>query len=194
MPDSSFWAKLFEKSALFLIVLGVVLLVVTATGGLPIGNPPLRVADVAGRVALGVVALVLVFTGILLAWREANEDRNHKSGPQTNKFFVKTYPRSQHPTFFAEVERLVPKARQITLIATGLNLIWEKRIVDVLIERAKSGDAKITICMGNPYSPHVQDRLIEEEMAGEHAPVGRDGIERNTKALIDRLRLEGNPS
>ena len=105
---------------------------------------------------------------------------------------MKIYPRSQHPAFFAEVEKLLPQATEITLIATGLNLIWEKRIVDVLVERAKTGKAKITICMGNPFSPHVLDGLIEEETTGEHAPVGREGIERNVKALLQQLDLEGN--
>ncbi|MGB9591952.1 MAG: DUF1045 domain-containing protein, partial [Candidatus Kryptoniota bacterium] len=89
--------------------------------------------------------------------------------------------------------KLVPQATKITLIATGLNLIWEKRIVDILIERAKSGKARITVCMGNPFSPHVIDRLVEEETTGERAPVGREGIERNVKALLQRLDLEGNP-
>ncbi len=107
--------------------------------------------------------------------------------------FLGGYPRSQHPNFFAEVEKLLPKAKKITLIATGLNLIWEKHILDLLIDRAKSGDAIVTICLGNPYSPHVEDRLIEEEMQGNRPPVGRDGIIRNVKALVERLDAAGNP-
>jgi hypothetical protein len=110
-----------------------------------------------------------------------------------DRFFVKTFPRSQHPEFFFEVEKLVPKAKQITLIATGLNIIWEKHIVDLLLERTKSGEAKVTICLGSPCSPHVEDRLVEEEMEGNRPPVGKDGIERNLKALMQLIENAGNP-
>lgn len=108
-------------------------------------------------------------------------------------FIVNTYPRSQHPAFFSEVEQLIPQAKNITLIAIGLNLLWEKHIVDLLIERAASGEASVRVCMGNPYNPHVQDRLIEEEMSGNRAPVGREGIARNVRALVQRLQGAGNP-
>jgi hypothetical protein len=51
----------------------------------------------------------------------------------------------------------------------------------------------VTICLGNPYSPHVEDRLVEEEMGTNRPPVGREGIIRTTEALVDRLNLVGNP-
>jgi hypothetical protein len=119
---------------------------------------------------------------------------SRRGSRQADEGFLKaTYPRSQHPAFFAEIEHLVPRAKTIVLIATGLNLIWEEHILDILLDRAKSGEAKVTICMANPYSPHILDRLIEEEMGGKRAPVGRHGIERNTKALIQKVAGAGNP-
>jgi hypothetical protein len=87
----------------------------------------------------------------------------------------------------------MPTARKITLIATGLNLIWDKHVVDILLARARSGEAEITICMGNPYSPHVEDRLIEEDMEDRPAPVGREGIFLNIKSLLRHARAAGNP-
>jgi Protein of unknown function (DUF1045) len=90
-------------------------------------------------------------------------------------------------------EKLLTKAKKITLIATGLNLIWEKHILDLLIERAKSGDAIVTICLGNPFSPHVEDRLIEEEMQGNRPVLGREGVLRNIRSLVERLDGAGNP-
>ena len=194
MLEKSSWDKLIERTPLAVIVIGVFLLIVGAAGGLPVGNPPLQVTDLAWRVGIGTMGVIISTVGLLLLIREERNSKQQTEIQTTRAFLVKTYPRSQHPAFFAEVERLVPQAAKITLIATGLNLIWEKRIVDILIERAKSGKAKITICMGNPFSPHILDRLIEEEMTGERAPVGREGIERNVKALIHRLDLEGNPS
>jgi hypothetical protein len=110
-----------------------------------------------------------------------------------NGFFVKSYPRSQHPEFFAEVEKLLPTARKITLIAVGLNLVWEKHILDLLMERAVSGSAEIIICMGNTESPHVEDRLIEEEMGANRPSVGRSGVGRNTRSIVERVELAGRP-
>lgn len=126
---------------------------------------------------------------------EASKQEPYKAKHDNDKpiKYIGAYSRSQHPKFFAEVEKLVPTAKKIILIATGLNLIWEKHILDMLIERAQSGDASIVICLGNPYSPHVADRLIEEEMRGNRPPVGRDGIVRNAKALVERLESAGNP-
>lgn len=194
MPGKSSWEKLIERAPLAVIVIGVIVFIIGAAGGLPLGNPPLQVTDLTWRVGLGAMGFILAVFGLLLLIREErNGDIRKKTARASKSFLVKTYPRSQHPAFFAEVERLVPRAAEITLIATGLNLIWEKRIVDILIERAKAGRARITICMGNPFNPHVLDRLIEEETTGERAPVGRDGIVRNVQALIQRLDLEGNP-
>ena len=109
-------------------------------------------------------------------------------------FMKDGYPRSQHPEFFAQVEKLVLKAKKITLIATGLNLIWEKHILDLLLERAQAGEAEVIICLGNPYSPHVENRLTEEEMCDNRPPVGREGIIKNISALVDRLDRAGNPT
>jgi len=194
MLEKSGWDKLIERTPLAVVVIGVLVFVIGAAGGLPIGPTPLVISDLAWRFALGVLGFVLIGVGVLLLIREEIDNKREKKAQPTKSFLVKTYPRSQHPAFFADLEKLVPQATEITLIATGLNLIWEKRIVDILIERAKTGKAKITICMGNPFSPHVLDRLIEEETTGERAPVGREGIERNVKALLQRLDLEGNPA
>ncbi len=112
---------------------------------------------------------------------------------QPDIFLKHGYPRSQHPQFFAEVERLVPTARDICLIATGLNLIWEKHILDLLLQRAQSGRATVVICLGNPYSPQIENRLIEEEMGDNRPPVGKEGIRKNIEALVDRLDRAGNP-
>ena len=112
---------------------------------------------------------------------------------QPADFLKRGYSRSQHPDFFAEVERLVPQAKRITLVATGLNLIWEKHLLDLMFQRAKAGDAEVTICLGNPFSPHVEDRLIEEETRDNRPPVGREGILKNVAALVERLAKAGNP-
>jgi hypothetical protein len=113
---------------------------------------------------------------------------------ETATFMKRGYPRSQHPEFFSEVEKIVPHAKRIKLVATGLNLIWEKHILDMMLQRAQTGDAEVTICLGNPYSPHVEDRLIEEEIGDNRPPVGREGIIKSAEALVERLARAGNPT
>lgn len=195
MPGESIWEKLIERASLTVIVIGVIVLIISAAGGLPLGNPPLQIVDLIWRVVLGAMGFVLTIVGLVLLVREERSGNLRRGVTKKSRLFlVNTYPRSQHSAFFAEVEKLVPQAAEIILIATGLNMIWEKHVVDLLIERSKAGKARITVCMGNPFSPHVLDRLIEEETTGEHAPVGREGIERNVRALIQRLRIEGNPA
>ena len=108
-------------------------------------------------------------------------------------FMQASYPRSQHPEFYSAVEHLASRAKRITLAATGLNLIWQKNILDMLVDRAQKGETEVTICLGNPFSPHVEDRLVEEEMRDNRAPVGRSGIINNALALVERLEKAGNP-
>lgn len=142
---------------------------------------------------VGLAVLALFYSLFDLKKSGRSEQAANVCSNESSTFFLKTYPRSQHPDFFAEVERLVPKAKNIVLIATGLNLIWEKHIIDMLVERSQSGDASVTICLGNPFSPHVEDRLVEEEMYGNSPPVGRDGVARSAKDLVQRMRDAGRP-
>lgn len=116
--------------------------------------------------------------------------KNESKG--TSVFLLDTYPRSQHPQFFSEVERLVPTSKTITLIAIGLNLLWEKHILDILIRRAKSGEAKVTICMGNPYNPHIKSRWIEESQL--QRPRGKHGTRNNLQALLEQIADAGDPA
>jgi hypothetical protein len=99
-------------------------------------------------------------------------------------------PADQH----VRAEHAVLAARQAHAIATGLNMLWEKNLLDSLIERAQLRKAKITVCMGNPKSPHVLDRLVEEEMRENRPATGRGFIHRNVETLVERLALAGNPS
>lgn len=65
--------------------------------------------------------------------------------------------------------------------------------MDLLIQMAQTKKTKVTICLGNPFSPFVKERLIEEEMHNQSPPVGKYGIERNIRSLIETLKEAGNP-
>ncbi|MFD9815824.1 DUF1045 domain-containing protein [Streptomyces sp. NPDC059080] len=148
-----------------------------------------------GEVGISVIAL---FYGLFNLKNAQNREAlaAGDTGTEANAidaFYIKTHPRSQHPNFFSEVEELIPKSKNITLIAVGLNLLWEKHIADMLIRRAQEGTCHVTVCMGNTASPHVEDRFIEEEMEWNRPQVGRSGIDRNIRALVERLHVSGNP-
>jgi hypothetical protein len=144
-----------------------------------------------GEVGLAIITLFYSLFGLK---KQNPPDKKTIKKIDDAGYFANSFPKSQHPAFFQEVEKLIEKSKEITLIAIGLNLIWEKHIVDSLIHRAQTKKAKVTICLGNPFSPFVEDRLIEEEMYNQSPPVGKDGIERNIHSLIENLKAAGNPS
>lgn len=82
MLDKTTIAKLIDRAPLAVIVIGVIVFVIGAAGGLPIGNPPLQITDFAWRVGLGVMGLILVTAGLLLLSRENGPLT--KGSPKTN--------------------------------------------------------------------------------------------------------------
>lgn len=138
-----------------------------------------------------IIGSIILISGSFASGYEAG--RRQRIRPSEG-LVVRTYPRSQHHEFFADVEQLVRVASNITLIATGLNMLWEKNILDLLIERAQSRHAQVTVCLGNTRSPHVLDRLVEEEMNENRPATGRAFINHNVLTLVERLALAGNPS
>lgn len=193
------WVLFATFVGLFVVIAAATIWTVFFTaGGLSPDDRSLLVRVFLGEVGIAVVALFYAVFGLKRGEKgevavQSNTESTVASASENPPFFVKSYPRSQHPEFFAEVEALVPQASRITLIAVGLNLIWEKHIVDLLLRRAMEGQAEITICMGNTDSPHIEDRLIEEEMAGNRPQVGRQGVDRNVRALVERAELAGSP-
>ena len=76
------------------------------------------------------IVYILGLGGTILLKRKTIQKENAAScGVGSSGFFRKTYPRSQHPDFFNEIESRIPTANNIILIATGLNLVWQKQIV-----------------------------------------------------------------
>ena len=65
MDNDRMLSKLLDRSPLVILLVGILLLIIGAAGGLPIGN--LVVADYAWRIGLGIVGLILTAIGTLLA-------------------------------------------------------------------------------------------------------------------------------
>jgi hypothetical protein len=76
MPDKSVLEKLIDRSPLAVVVIGVIVFIIGAAGGLPIGSPSLQIVDPYWRIALGVMGVVLLAAGIILLARksELNSD------------------------------------------------------------------------------------------------------------------------
>jgi len=70
MPNKSVIEKLIDSASLTVLVIGVFVFIIGASGGLPIGNPPLQVTDIVWRILLGIMGLTFVGTGLLLILRE----------------------------------------------------------------------------------------------------------------------------
>lgn len=64
--------KLLDSAPLTIIIIGIIVFIVGAAGGLPIGDPPLQVTDSTWRLALGLMGGVLVIIGVMLIIREQN--------------------------------------------------------------------------------------------------------------------------
>lgn len=66
MPDKSTVDKLLEHAPLALIVMGVILIVIGASGGLTIGNLSLKIADAPWRLGVCVFGSILSMAGVVL--------------------------------------------------------------------------------------------------------------------------------
>jgi len=142
-------------------------------------------------VEVGIAVIALFYS--LFGLKNTQKNKTNDDISKQQLFLLGSYPRSQHPSFFNEVESLLPHSKNITLIATGLNLIWDNHILEILLSRVRSGEANVTICLGNPYSPHVEDRLIEEEMQDRSPIAAKQGIKKHIKNLLKKLNAAGNP-
>lgn len=69
-------SELVKRSHLTLIVLGVVLLIIAAIGGLPFGSQPIPITEVAWRYVLAAVGIILLVIGIYFVWREYNQNES----------------------------------------------------------------------------------------------------------------------
>ncbi len=78
------------------------------------------------------------------------------------------------------VYHLLRKAKEVVLVGTGLCVLGADPLRRKLYERIDAGDCRAEIYLGNPYSPELQARLIEEETGKFPPAVGYRG-------LVDRI-------
>lgn len=75
MDTADIIRQLIDRVPLALVVIGVMVFVIGAAGGLPLGSPPLRITDSTRRVGLGIMGAVLAGAGLLLlTYGERSDD------------------------------------------------------------------------------------------------------------------------
>lgn len=85
MPDKSAIEKLIESTPLAIILVGVIVFILAAVGGLPIGNPPIQILDPTWKNGLGLLGVALILVGLALVIRERLISPNIKIGTKSSK-------------------------------------------------------------------------------------------------------------
>lgn len=84
MPDRSAIEKLIESAPLAVILIGVVVFILAAAGGLPVGNPPIQIIDPTWKYGLGILGVILILVGLVLLIRERLTSTNGKVNSRTS--------------------------------------------------------------------------------------------------------------
>lgn len=77
MNDKSLLEKVIDNTPVLLVVLGLFLLLIGATGRW--SNPPLQINDPIWRVSLATIGIIIAGIGVLLIWRERVATKSIKS-------------------------------------------------------------------------------------------------------------------
>ena len=136
--------------------------------------------------------LKAAMTSAVIAIREAIRNlgpRMHDVSNERQTLFAL----SDSGEFVTHMEHLLSKARRVVLIGTGLNILQRDPVRLRLIERAAAGDCELEIYLADPFSPAVENRLIEEEAGAMKPPVGKSGLLLRLETLLDDWQRHGSP-
>lgn len=90
--------------------------------------------------------------------------------------------------FLDHLGGLIEESAEITFVGTGLNVLHNLDIQNLIVERAARGRLAATICFGNPFAPAVRHRLVEEERGRSKPPMAAEGIVNLVRAMLRRAR------
>lgn len=167
MLDKTTIAKLIDRAPLAVIVIGVLVFIIGAAGGLPLGNPPLQVTDFAWRVGLGAMGLILVAAGLLLLSREDGflVTRSPKAGASRYGIRIESPREGAHVGEFVDVfgsYAVRPPdntLRLFTIVPDG-GWFWPQAIAQVdAIE--KKWHAKIKLSDAPRYAMFIAAAIVD---------------------------------
>lgn len=144
-------------------------------------------------VALPVIVILVFFW---LAYQNSAQNGTLSelgtNGPQSTQK-PRFFDYSDSADFAGYAERLFVRAKRIVLIGTGLNILHRDPIRQSLMQRAADGQCRIEIYLANPFSPAVENRLVEEQIGNTTPPVGKPGLIQRLQALLEERRRLGRP-
>jgi tryptophan 2,3-dioxygenase len=103
------------------------------------------------------------------------------------------YETSSSSALRKRIEELIASSKNIAWVGTAIHLLDIVPIWDTLIGRAQSGESKVEIYLANPYSRHVNARLIEEKFRTDPT-IGREGIINRIEGLLSVQARKGIPN
>ena len=100
---------------------------------------------------------------------------------------------SNSDTFGPVFDQFLAKADAVVMVGTGLSLLHADPRRKNLLQRIKEG-CQVEIYAANPFSPHVEVRLIEEETASPRPLIALAGLKKWLKDLLDEKEKLGSRS
>jgi hypothetical protein len=170
MLDRSVLKKLVEHAPLAVTVMGVVVFLAAAAGGLPVGEPPLAVASVAWRIALALLGTGLAVAGVLLMLPESQtRAAGHDFTAEVERYSIRIdspRPMSQIPTAYLTITgsyAVRPPAsalRLFTLSTPDGKLVQPQAIVETFDEERRLWSADVHLPDPPRYSVFIVAALV----------------------------------
>lgn len=182
MLNKNLFKLLLDEFPKLVVILGVLLLTGAGVGSIP----KLQLAmDNEGRIFLGLVGSILFVVGLTLVLRASRMPPSIDGNP-----ILQVFSNTQDPKFQERFMSLASEASEVILIGTGLAIL-EQNVITNLINLTNSGKLKkLELYLGNPYSHQVELRLWEEE-CGNHTPlIPKDVLKQKIESIL--LEIDKN--
>jgi hypothetical protein len=129
--------------------------------------------------SLPVIILFIAVFHFALEYRDVD-----KKNPKVAVSIIDIFDNPDDPKFRAYIQEKVLNARRVVLIGTGLTIIQDDPFLNKLLTRKKKEGLPFEVYLADPFSPSIENRLIEEELGRYRPPIGRGGLVRRLKTIF----------
>ena len=175
-----FWIReILREFPKFLVIVGILLILIAGAGAVP--KTQMAIPDAAGRIAIGSLGVILLI--VAFWWLKQKSGASPSTGTQP----LQVFPNTQDPKLIGHFNALTSGASEVILIGTGLAIL-EQNVITDLINRVNNGSlGKLELYLGNPYSRQVELRLWEEE-CGNHAPlIPKEVLKKKIRSILNEI-------